>query len=94
MFDPAMIPNPNLNPNANPGATFGVDLTEQMTRDNVDVPPIMEKCCAAIERHGLTSQGIYRLSGTKVKVDRLRELLEQGEHFDPNMRHSGFADRS
>lgn len=64
-----------------PGGTFGVDLTEQMARDNVDVPPIVEKCCAAIEAHGLTSQGIYRVSGTRNKIERLRELLERGVYY-------------
>ncbi|KAH8111067.1 RhoGAP-domain-containing protein [Phellopilus nigrolimitatus] len=38
--------------------TFGVDLAEQMLRDNVEIPPIMEKCCSAIEKYGLTSQDI------------------------------------
>jgi hypothetical protein len=58
--------------------TFGVDLSEQMARDNVDVPPLVERCCEAIERHGLLSQGIYRLSGTMTKVNKLREKLDRG----------------
>jgi hypothetical protein len=58
--------------------TFGVDLAAQMARDNVDVPPVMEKCCGAIERHGLTAQGIYRVSGTKIKIEQLRALLDRG----------------
>ncbi|EEB90971.1 hypothetical protein MPER_10749, partial [Moniliophthora perniciosa FA553] len=29
--------------------TFGVDLGDQMARDDVDVPPVMRKCCEAIE---------------------------------------------
>jgi hypothetical protein len=58
--------------------TFGVDLAEQMNRDNVEVPPIMEKCCSAIEKYGLQSQGIYRLSGTTSKVQKLKERLDKG----------------
>jgi hypothetical protein len=50
-----------------------------MARDNVEVPPIMEKCCNAIEKYGVRSQGIYRLSGTTSKVQRLKELLDKGE---------------
>ncbi|KAF5353151.1 hypothetical protein D9758_008738 [Tetrapyrgos nigripes] len=57
--------------------TFGVDLGEQMTRDDVDVPPIMRKCCEAIEKYGLESQGIYRLSGTTSKVQKLKQLLDK-----------------
>ncbi|KAJ6607481.1 GTPase activating protein [Mycena sp. CBHHK59/15] len=57
--------------------TFGVDLAEQMTRDNVEVPTIMEKCCQAIEKYGIESQGIYRLSGTVTKVSNLRQRLDK-----------------
>lgn len=59
-------------------ATFGVDLLEQMTRDNVDVPPVLEKCCAAVEKYGIASQGIYRLNGTMTKVTKLKEKLDHG----------------
>ncbi|KAF8343505.1 Rho GTPase activation protein [Amanita rubescens] len=57
--------------------TFGVDLAEQMTRDNVDVPPIMHKCCDAIEKYGIHSMGIYRISGTTSKVANLRQRLDK-----------------
>jgi Rho GTPase-activating protein RGD1 len=60
------------------GLTFGVDLAEQMTRDSVDVPLIMLKCCEAIEKWGLHSKGIYRLSGTHSKIQKLKELLDRG----------------
>lgn len=59
--------------------TFGVDLAEQMARDSVEIPPILEKCCAAIEKHGLYSQGIYRISGMARKVSLLKERLDKGE---------------
>ncbi|KAF5343826.1 hypothetical protein D9757_013914 [Collybiopsis confluens] len=58
-------------------STFGVDLGEQMTRDDVELPPIMKKCCEAIEKYGMNSQGIYRLSGTTSKVARLKQLLDK-----------------
>ncbi|KAJ7668337.1 Rho GTPase activation protein [Mycena rosella] len=57
--------------------TFGVHLADQMTRDNVELPPIMEKCCQAIEKYGIESQGIYRLSGTVTKVANLRQRLDK-----------------
>lgn len=59
-------------------AIFGVDLAEQMIRDNVEIPLIVEKCCAAIEKYGLMSQGIYRISGTITKVLKLKEKLDKG----------------
>ncbi|KAK4700938.1 Rho GTPase-activating protein RGD1, partial [Phenoliferia sp. Uapishka_3] len=57
--------------------TFGVDLSEQMQRDGVEVPKILEKCCEAIELHGLESMGIYRLSGTTSRVQRLKAKLDR-----------------
>lgn len=62
--------------------TFAVDLAEQMARDNVEVPPIVEKCCQAIEKYGMNAQGIYRISGTTSKVANLRQRLDKGlSHF-------------
>ena len=57
--------------------TFAVDLGEQMHRDGVEVPRILEKCCEAIELHGLDSMGIYRLSGTTSRVQRLKGKLDR-----------------
>ncbi|PFH51020.1 hypothetical protein AMATHDRAFT_85386 [Amanita thiersii Skay4041] len=57
--------------------TFGVDLAEQMARDNVEVPRIVQKCCEAIEKYGIRSQGIYRISGMTSKVANLRQRLDK-----------------
>lgn len=48
-----------------------------MIRDNVEVPRIMEKCCEAIEVYGLSSMGIFRLSGTSSKVQKLKVILDR-----------------
>lgn len=75
---------PNLNGNGNHGLqdrgrpTFGVDLAEQMVRDDVEVPTIVRKCCEAIEKYGLESQGIYRISGTSSKIQVLKQQLDRG----------------
>lgn len=63
------------------GLTFGIDLAEQMTRDGVDVPRTMQKCCEAIEKWGLESKGIYRLSGTHSKILKLKERLDRGQSY-------------
>lgn len=55
---------------------FGVPLADQMIRDNVDIPPILEKCAEAIEKVGLENKGIYRLSGTTSKVQRLKAKFD------------------
>ncbi|GJJ11509.1 hypothetical protein Clacol_005742 [Clathrus columnatus] len=57
--------------------TFGIDLAEQLIRDGVDLPKVMEKCCQTIEKWGLRSKGIYRLSGTYSKIQQLKEKLDR-----------------
>ncbi|GAA5933758.1 uncharacterized protein JCM15063_001410 [Sporobolomyces koalae] len=64
-------PGPPTNP------TFGVDLGDQMLRDAVEVPRVLEKCAEAIELYGLESMGIYRLSGTTSRVQRLKNALDR-----------------
>jgi hypothetical protein len=49
-----------------------------MARDDVDVPPIMKKCCEAIEKYGMESQGIYRINGTSTKIQALKQKLDKG----------------
>lgn len=38
----------------------------------------MTKCCEAIEKYGLQTQGIYRVGGTLTKVKELKERLNKG----------------
>ena len=52
-----------------------------MTRDNVEIPQVMERCCAAIEKYGLKSQGLYRISGTMSKMLKLKEQLDKGKAY-------------
>jgi hypothetical protein len=48
-----------------------------MARDGVEVPPIMVKCCEAIEKYGISTVGVYRIGGTMSKVTRLKEKLDK-----------------
>lgn len=59
------------------GATFGVDLGDQLVRDNAEVPKVVVNCAEAIEEYGLDSMGIYRLSGTTSKVQALKNALDK-----------------
>lgn len=76
---PGTSPSPSHAPLSDKGRpTFGVNLSEQMSRDDADVPPILVKCCEAIEKYGLTTQGVYRIGGTHSKVLKLKERLDRG----------------
>lgn len=71
-------------PNAAAGPSyFGVSLEQQMLRDNVDIPKVVEKCTEVIEAYGLNITGIYRLSGTTSRIQRLKAKLEKGETDAP-----------
>ncbi|XP_025111393.1 rho GTPase-activating protein 45-like isoform X3 [Pomacea canaliculata] len=56
--------------------TFGVDFQEQVERYKSQVPPIMTKCLAEIERRGVMIRGIYRVSGVKSKVESLCQRFD------------------
>jgi len=58
---------------------FGVDLGYQMARDGVDIPKVLEKCAEVIEMYGLDITGLYRLSGTTSRIQRLKAKFEKGE---------------
>lgn len=55
---------------------FGVSLGDQMQRDGVEIPRVLEKCAETIEMYGLDVTGIYRLSGTTSRIQRLKAKLE------------------
>lgn len=93
-YHPAVSPNNSSSHTQDKGLpTFGVDLAEQLARDDAEVPPIMVKCCEAIERYGLRSQGIYRVGGTITKVKDLRERLDKGPSLGPWRRLRGRSER-
>lgn len=72
---------PNQQQSQSPPRYFGVDLGEQMDRDNVDIPKVLQRCVETIETYGMESQGLYRLSGTTSRIQRLRAKMEKGEHL-------------
>ncbi|XP_072286946.1 rho GTPase-activating protein 36 [Pyxicephalus adspersus] len=37
------------------------------------VPRILERCCSYIEKYGLQTEGIFRIAGSKKRVEQLRE---------------------
>ncbi|GAA98302.1 uncharacterized protein L969DRAFT_93096 [Mixia osmundae IAM 14324] len=58
-------------------AVFGVDLSDQMIRDGVEVPRVLQKCAEVIEAYGLQLTGIYRLSGTTSRIKALKGKLDK-----------------
>ncbi|XP_051025745.1 GEM-interacting protein [Acomys russatus] len=57
---------------------FGVDFL-QLPRDfPEEVPFVVTRCTAEIEHRALGLQGIYRVSGSRVRVERLCQAFENG----------------
>ncbi|TPX45552.1 hypothetical protein SeMB42_g03955 [Synchytrium endobioticum] len=58
---------------------FGGLLDKQVEKEGRDVPSVVEQCIHEVERRGLQSQGIYRLSGNAATVQKLRNMFNSQE---------------
>ncbi|XP_068606368.1 GEM-interacting protein [Brachionichthys hirsutus] len=65
------------------GTVFGVDLS-LLQRDRPDeVPFVVRSCTSEIERRALSVQGVYRVSGSKTRIQKLCQAFEtQKEQVD------------
>jgi hypothetical protein len=61
---------------------FAVDLTTLCMAHSVNVPPVVVKCIAEVERRGLTVEGIYRVSGSHDQMERLRRQFDLSMNVD------------
>lgn len=62
---------------------FGYELTTLLTAHNTSLPFVVTKCVAEVEARGLTSEGIYRVSGFADEVDAIKMALDKdGEKAD------------
>lgn len=63
---------PPLNP------VFGVSLEDLFRRDGTAIPMIVYQCIQAVELFGLSVEGIYRLSGNTLHIQRMKALFDNG----------------
>ncbi|KAK3722088.1 hypothetical protein QZH41_019844, partial [Actinostola sp. cb2023] len=65
---------------------FGVPLAQAVKQskfpDGIELPKVLREGIVYIEENALTIEGIYRVSGAKSKIDHLRELYNDGKHFE------------
>ncbi|XP_010187730.1 PREDICTED: GEM-interacting protein, partial [Mesitornis unicolor] len=67
---------------------FGIDFT-QVPRDfPEEVPFVVVKCTSEIEARALSVQGIYRISGSKARVEKLCQAFENGRSLVELSEHS------
>ncbi|KAM9312010.1 GEM-interacting protein [Gastrophryne carolinensis] len=67
---------------------FGVDFCQFPRYFPEEVPFIIRKCTAEIEQRALTKQGLYRISGAKVRVEKLLQAFENGRELVDLSGHS------
>ena len=75
------LPQPSLPllPPPDQALVFGCPLDKLCAREKSTFPKFIAQCIKEVERRGLNSQGIYRLSGNAAEVTKLRYLVDQGE---------------
>ncbi len=60
---------------------FGVPLEALLARDDSAVPIIVYQCIQAVDLYGLDVEGIYRLSGEKKHVERIKAIFDNGRCY-------------
>lgn len=63
-------------------AVFGCHLDTLCHRENSLVPRFVQKCVRFVERRGLDTDGIYRVSGNLAVIQRLRHRADHEEDLD------------
>ena len=58
--------------------TFGVDFQKHLKASKRNIPIIVTKCINEIDERGLDTQGLYRISSAKTKLEHLCQLFESG----------------
>lgn len=57
---------------------FGIDLTTLLTAHNATLPFVITKCITEVESRGLTTEGIYRLSGFADEIESIKMTFDKG----------------
>ena len=72
-------PASSTSANQVPNPLFGVDVETAVNRENagLSVPLIIKRCVEEIHKRGLDLVGIYRLCGSAVRKNMLRESFEK-----------------
>ncbi|RPA91032.1 RhoGAP-domain-containing protein [Choiromyces venosus 120613-1] len=60
---------------------FGVPLDALLTRDESVVPIVVLQCVQAVDLYGLDVEGIYRLSGERKHVERIKQIFDNEDFF-------------
>ncbi|XP_029475166.1 rho GTPase-activating protein 35 [Rhinatrema bivittatum] len=74
-------PKPKPRPSITKSNYFGVPLSSVVTPEK-PIPIFIEKCIEYIENTGLSTEGIYRVSGNKSEMESLQRQFDQDHNLD------------
>ncbi|KAM6217367.1 LOW QUALITY PROTEIN: rho GTPase-activating protein 29-like [Rhynchocyon petersi] len=60
---------------------FGAEFTKVARKEPDGIPFILKICVSEIESRALCLQGIYRVAGNKMRINKLCQALEKGMHL-------------
>ncbi|CAZ80888.1 unnamed protein product [Tuber melanosporum] len=63
---------------------FGVPLDALLTRDESVVPIVVLQCVQAVDLYGLDVEGIYRVSGERKHIERIKQIFDNDFFYDVN----------
>ena len=58
--------------------TFGVPLGDHLLQVGAEIPPLVCRCVAEIDKRGINIKGVYRVSDVKSRVEKLCQAFENG----------------
>ncbi|KAI8140863.1 hypothetical protein BJV82DRAFT_193392 [Fennellomyces sp. T-0311] len=61
---------------------FGVELSEQVVKEDRPVPRVVEQCIEAVEARGMDYEGIYRKSGGAAQMRTIQRAFEKDLPLD------------
>ncbi|OZJ01837.1 hypothetical protein BZG36_05295, partial [Bifiguratus adelaidae] len=64
------------------GMMFGNELTKQYEAEGNQIPLVIRRCVEVVELRGMTSEGIYRKSGSLSQTRQIQMAFEQGQNPD------------
>ncbi|KAM9445803.1 rho GTPase-activating protein 4a isoform 2-T3 [Clarias gariepinus] len=69
----------NLNASQTSQKAFSHDMLSYIQAFEEPIPLVVESCIRFINLHGLHHEGIFRVPGSQLEVNRLRDLFEKGD---------------
>ncbi|XP_053377967.1 SLIT-ROBO Rho GTPase-activating protein 1-like isoform X3 [Mercenaria mercenaria] len=81
---PSLPPKPKKrrigrNPNIGPAKLFGGNLEEYIEASGLEIPTVMKSCIRVLNLYGMHHQGIFRIPGSQVEINDLKNAFEKGD---------------